>query len=59
MHLRPPLHRIPLSFSNGLVMVLDNIAVGTTCSTVFFPAGTTTSPWLPFLGQMTVLILDY
>lgn len=50
---------IPLSFSNGLVMVLDNANIGANCSTVYFPAAATTSPWLPFPGQMPVLMLEY
>jgi len=50
---------LPFSFSNGLVMVLNSVAVGGNCATSFFPAGATVSPWQPFLGQMPVLTLDY
>lgn len=48
---------LPLSASNGVVMVPGNIGVGLHCSTVFFPAGATWSPWLPYYGQMPVLTL--
>ena len=49
----------PLSFSNGLLMVLNSVGVGAGCATAFFPAVTTTSPWPPFLGQMPVLALEH
>jgi len=48
-----------MSFSNGLVMVLNNVGVGAKCATAWFPATATTSPWQPFLGQMPVLTLTY
>jgi hypothetical protein len=50
---------LPFSLSNGLLLVLTGIGVGGRCSSVFFPAGQTTSPWAPFVGQMPVLRLDY
>lgn len=50
---------LQMSFSNGLSMVLDGVGVGASCSTVFFPAALTTSPWSPFVGQMPVLTVDY
>jgi hypothetical protein len=50
---------LPLSFANGLLLVLDDIGVGANCTTVFFPAGATISPWTPFHGQMPVLGLDH
>ncbi|MBX3464832.1 MAG: hypothetical protein KF830_16820 [Planctomycetes bacterium] len=50
---------LPFSVSNGLLLVLNGIGVGGACGSVFFPAGVTTSPWAPFLGQMPVLRLDY
>jgi len=50
---------LPYSVSNGLVLVMGGFGIGGQCGTVFFPAGATTSPWLPFLGQMPVLRLDY
>lgn len=50
---------LPFSLSNGLLLVLNSIAVGGNCSSVFFPAGLTTAPWAPFVGQMPVLGLDH
>jgi hypothetical protein len=50
---------LPFSVSNGLVLVMPGFGIGGQCGSVFFPAGTTTSPWLPFLGQMPVLRLEY
>ncbi len=50
---------LPLSFTNGLAVVVGAAGVGNRCSTMFFPAGTVTSPWPPFLGQMPVLRLEY
>ncbi len=50
---------VPLSFSNGLQVVVGPLGVGPRCSTIFFPAGTTASPWPPFRGQMPVLRLEY
>lgn len=50
---------LPLSLGNGLVLVLGSAGVGGRCSSVYFPAGATTSPWPPFVGQMPVLRLEY
>jgi hypothetical protein len=50
---------LPLSFSNGLAVVVGPVGVGPHCSTMFFPAGSTASPWPPFRGQMPVLRLDH
>ncbi|HEX5050523.1 MAG TPA: hypothetical protein VFZ65_02010 [Planctomycetota bacterium] len=50
---------LPLSFSNGLVLVLSSVGVGDQCATAFFPAASATSPWLPFVGQMPVITLEY
>lgn len=50
---------LPLSFSNGLMLVVSSAGVGNHCGAVFFPAGVTVSPWAPFLGQMPVLRLAY
>lgn len=49
----------PLAASNGLVLVCNSVQVGPRCSTMFFPAGATVSPWPPFRGQMPVLLLEY
>ena len=48
---------LPISVSNGVMLVLNNIAVGNGCSTVFFPGTTTASPWAPSVGMMPVLEL--
>lgn len=50
---------LPLSLSNGLMLVVGSAGVGNHCNTMFFPAGTTVSPWAPFVGQMPVLRLEY
>lgn len=50
---------LPLSFSNGLAVVVGAAGVGNQCSTMFFPGGMTTSPWGAFVGQMPVLRLEY
>ena len=50
---------LPLSVSNGMMLVLDTIAVGNLCSTVFFPAGVTTTPWPINYGLMPVVSLLY
>ncbi len=48
---------IPLSVSNGVMLVLDRVGTGNRCSTAFFPAGATTSPWFPSIGLMPVVTL--
>jgi hypothetical protein len=50
---------LPLSLGNGLVLVVGAAGVGNRCSSMYFPAGATTSPWSPFVGQMPVLRLEY
>lgn len=50
---------LPLSLANGLVLVVGSAGVGNRCSSHYFPAGVTTSPWSPFVGQMPVLRLEY
>jgi hypothetical protein len=50
---------LPLSLSNGLHVVVGSAGVGNHCNTMYFPAGTTTSPWAPFVGQMPVLRLEH
>ncbi|MEO6593813.1 MAG: hypothetical protein ABIP94_03575 [Planctomycetota bacterium] len=50
---------LPLSFSNGLVLVLNSVGVGDQCNTAFFPAAAANTPWLPYVGQMPVLELEY
>ena len=50
---------LPLSFSNGLVLVTGSIDVAYRCNTLLFPGATTVSPWSSFLGMMPVLRLEY
>ncbi len=50
---------LPLSVSNGLVLVVGTAGVSNHCNSIFFPAGSTTSPWPAFVGQMPVLRLEY
>jgi hypothetical protein len=50
---------VPLSLSNGLVLVLGSAGVGTACNSIWFPAASTVSPWQPFIGQMPVLMLEH
>jgi hypothetical protein len=50
---------LPLSVTNGLMLVVGSAGVGNHCNTIYFPAGTTVSPYPPFVGQMPVLRLDY
>jgi hypothetical protein len=50
---------MPLSISNGVMLVLDTIGVGANCSTAFFPAGATNSPWPPEMGQMPVITFEH
>ncbi len=50
---------LPLSFSNGLMLVVSSAGIGNHCGTMFFPAGATVSPWGLFLRQMPVLRLEY
>jgi len=50
---------LPFSFSNGLQLVVGSVGVANRCSSIYFPAGATVSPWAPFVGQMPVLRLEY
>ncbi|MBL9076304.1 MAG: hypothetical protein JNL08_02295 [Planctomycetes bacterium] len=50
---------LPFSLSNGLLLTLNGIGVGSQCGSVYFPGATTTSPWGPYGGQMPVLRLEY
>jgi hypothetical protein len=50
---------VPLSFSNGLMLVLGSAGIDNRCSTMFFPGTLTNSPWGAFLGQMPVLMLEH
>ncbi|MBL8753398.1 MAG: hypothetical protein JNK15_08870, partial [Planctomycetes bacterium] len=50
---------LPLSLTNGLMLVAGSAGVGDHCNTIYFPAGTTVSPYPPFVGQMPVLRLEY
>lgn len=50
---------VPLSISNGVMLVVGNVAVGNHCATAYFPSGVVLSPWLPYIGQMPVLTLEH
>ena len=50
---------VPLSFSNGLVLVLGSAGVNNRCASMFFPGTATVSPWGGFVGQMPVLQLEH
>jgi hypothetical protein len=50
---------VPLSFSNGLVLVLGSAGIDNRCSTMFFPSTAINSPWPAFVGQMPVLLLEH
>ncbi len=50
---------LPVSISNGLVLVVDNIAVGNHCGSVYFPGTATYSPWPAAIGQMPVVVLEH
>jgi len=50
---------LPISVSNGLMLVLDEIGVGNDCATQFFPGSTMLSPWYRFGGQMPVLVFEH
>lgn len=50
---------VPASFTNGVLLVLDTAGVGDRCGTVFFPGAATISPWLPSIGLMPVVVLEY
>ena len=50
---------LPLSFSNGLALVVGSIGVAGRCNTILYPAATTQSPWPAFVGMMPVLRLEY
>ena len=47
---------LPFSFSNGLLIQLGSVGVGSQCASLFFPGTATVSPWSTFLGQMPVLV---
>ncbi len=49
---------LPLSISNGVMLVLDSARVDNRCSTVFFPGAATISPWGAQFGLMPVVVLD-
>ncbi|MFO1076885.1 MAG: hypothetical protein U1E73_04065 [Planctomycetota bacterium] len=50
---------LPLSISNGVQLVLDNIGVQARCATAFFPGAAAWSPWAPYIGQMPVVVLEH
>jgi len=50
---------LPLSISNGVMLVCNQIGVADRCCTAFFPGTATISPWLAYLGQMPVLVLEH
>ncbi|MCR9244974.1 MAG: hypothetical protein NXI31_08070 [bacterium] len=49
----------PVSLSNGLMLVLDNVDVRDRCATAYFPSSVNYSPWEPYLGQMPVITIEY
>jgi len=50
---------LPLSVSNGVMLVCNQIGVADRCASVFFPGTATTSPWHVYLGQMPVVVLEH
>ncbi|MCA8973772.1 MAG: hypothetical protein KDC98_03585 [Planctomycetes bacterium] len=50
---------LPISVSNGVMMVLDEIGVGNDCVTLYFPGSATTAPWSSFHGQMPILVFEH
>jgi hypothetical protein len=50
---------LPLSVSNGVALVLNDVGVRARCATVYFPGAASTSPWFTYIGQMPVLVLEY
>lgn len=50
---------LPLSLSNGAMLVLDTAGVRNLCASVHFPGTASQSPWYPDLGLMPVLVLEY
>lgn len=50
---------LPISASNGVMLELDGIGVGNRCASAFFPGTVTYSPWLPYVGQMPVIVLEH
>lgn len=57
--LDPSHPNLPVTVSNGLLLVLNTIGIGNRCCTAYFPASSTTTPWYPYLGQMPVIVLDH
>lgn len=50
---------LPISVSNGLMLQLNGLNVGTDCSTQFFPGALQIALWPTFRGQMPVLALEH
>lgn len=50
---------LPLSVSNGVMLVCNEIGVADRCATAFFPGTATISPWYPYVGQMPVIVLEH
>jgi hypothetical protein len=50
---------IPLSFTNGVQLVCNSVAVEGRCSSFFFPDDANLSPWGNQVGLMPVILLDY
>lgn len=50
---------LPVSGSNGVVLVLDRSGVGDRCAAAHFPGAATVSPWPVDVGLMPVIVLEY
>ena len=50
---------LPLSLTNGEILVLDSIGVADKCATVFFPGTVTVSPWPTQVGLMPVVVIEH
>ncbi|MSR39518.1 MAG: hypothetical protein EXS02_11870 [Planctomycetes bacterium] len=50
---------VPLDITNGLVMALDRTGLGSRCATMLIPGTASQSPWLPNVGLMPVLVIEY
>lgn len=50
---------LPMSVTNGQILVLDSIGVGDRCATVFFPGAVAVSPWPPHVGLMPVVVIEH
>lgn len=57
--LDPSRSGLPLSVSNGVMLVLNSVAAGDRCAAVFCPGSATVSPWTVYFGMMPVVILEH